>query len=219
MLLLAAVLALAMVSQDVGGTGVGVWNSPPTFVSMSIPDTDTEIAVVINVSDYNGWADIYMVVLTVKDDAGAVVQEVVYKQYPANTSSVRVDTFEETAGSFMKPKNPEDPYSGCRVRRFSGVGWFEDNTTQEVTFLFHPFAGSTIDVLMEDSKGLTSFHEGPFTDRFKDVLPPPPPVFDNPAVPVTISTMVAAVGAAVAVTGRMKSNKMARMVMRMKGGV
>ncbi|GEM_PF-1322118 len=201
-----------MTSPPARSAGIGVYNTPPNFISITITENDG-IVVRVNVSDYNGWEDIYLVNLSVFNNKGVIVEQVTYQQYPANNSNTRIDRFVENTGDYFVPPDPDDPYGTSHVRRYHGVNWFTDNTTQEVVFVFTPFAGSRLHIIVEDTKGYTAEHDGPFTSKYRA-----PPLLENRVIPVAISLLVASIGSTAAVVNRYHANKMARRISQMKGG-
>ncbi|MCD6461367.1 MAG: hypothetical protein J7L61_01330 [Thermoplasmata archaeon] len=204
--------ASLLISETVSGAGVGVWNSPPTFASITVKEDD-RISLYLNVSDYNGWEDIFRVTVDIYNPDGDLVESVIYQQYPSNVSSVRIDEFTEARGEFLIPPDEDNFYAGSHVRRFSGEGWFIDNTTQEIVFIFKPFAGTRMRVVAEDSKGEMGVHQGPFSSKYIAT-----PLVEGAAVPLSISLIVSAVGATLVTVDRYHNNKLAMRLMRMRGG-
>ncbi|MCK4718933.1 MAG: hypothetical protein KAT70_09710, partial [Thermoplasmata archaeon] len=148
-MLLIAVLSVVMLTilpfQEAEGAGVGVWNSPPTFVSMEVRDDNDTITLILNASDYNGWEDIFRINVKVTNETGGIIQEAIYQQYNTNTSNIRTDEFTQPVNSPSQNLIIER----CRVKRFFEEGWFLENTTQQVTFYFKPFGGMYLHIEIE----------------------------------------------------------------------
>ena len=211
-LFLALFSVYVLLLQSVAATGVGVTNVPPTFPSILISEGEDGISIVVNVSDYNGWADIYMVSLVVTDGSQDLLVAS-YKQYLSNTSRNRVDLFEVEYMDSSLQERGVFRQDTSRVRRFSDVGWFEENTMLEITFNFRIFNGRNIRILAEDVGGETAVHVGPFSASHRV-----PTIFDDRAIPFGISIVCGVAAGGIAVFDRLGSNRMARAIARMRSG-
>ncbi len=201
---LSAVLFLPSQSQG-AGTGVGVFNSPPTFVSLSIIDHVDRVGIYVSISDYNGWDDIASVNVRITDSRDRLISNMTYYQY--NADGVRTDSFVDNLGDFLIPPDPNHPTTTSYVERFSGVGWFEDNTTQKMVFMIQPLNGAFINVTAYDRDGASCSFEGPFSAQYSE-----PPIINNITIAVGVSLIAATGASAYAVYGRKNSNKMARKI-------
>lgn len=198
------ILFVPMMSQG-AGTGVGVFNSPPTFVDLSVIDHVDRVGIYASVSDYNGWDDIASVNLKITDNKNRLICNITYYQY--NADGVRTDSFVDNFGSCLISPDPDHPTTTSYVQRFHGVGWFEDNTTQKVVFMIQPLNGAFVNVTAYDKDGAFCTFEGPFSAKYSE-----PPVITNITITIGISLIAATGAAAYAVYGRKESNKMAKRI-------
>lgn len=208
----AALLPVVLAGNASAQTGVGVWNSPPTFTSIDLRDDNEVITLIINVSDYNGWGDLFQVTVEITDQDRVPIQQAVFQQYATNTSTVRIDRFDQPISS----PNLYLDVEMSRVTRYPGTDWYNENNTLGITFVFRPFGGTYIHIKAEDKRGLYAVHDGPFTPKYVGVDLTPPFFGEDTVVPLAISTTVATVGGAAAVVDRRGSNKMARRIERMR---
>ncbi len=193
---------------------VSIYNAPPTFVSVKIQDTGSRIVVVVEVSDYNGWENIYRVDLNVTDSYGNVIESASYLQYPNNESDQRIDEFRDLKGGVLLPQE-------CDVERFpyqppSTGGWGPDwfnATYQRVTFVFKPFSGYRIMLRAYDKKMAYCENIVPFSSEYRV-----PPVIDNPSVSVGISLIVSILAGVAIYMHRRSSNKLAQIAEEKIGG-
>jgi hypothetical protein len=72
--LIFSIIGLLLISSQIltinckaGEAGVGVINVPPKFTLIRIVQQDDFIRVYLTLSDYNSWADIYNVSITLED--------------------------------------------------------------------------------------------------------------------------------------------------------
>lgn len=207
-LVLALSVLLLIPSLSLGaGTGVGVFNSPPTFVDLSIIDHVDRVGIYVSISDYNGWDDIASVNVRIVDAKDRLISNMTYYQY--NSDGSRTDSFVDNLGDYLIPPDPAHPSTTSYVQRYHGVGWFEDNTTQRMVFMIQPLNGAIINVTAYDRDGASCSFEGPFSAQYSE-----PPVINNITVAVGISLITAAAVSSYALYGRRESNKMARRIER-----
>ncbi len=201
--------------QIAKGDGVvTIYNAPPTFVTVKIQDVESRIVMTVDVSDYNGWEDIFRVYVNVTDIYGNIIESALYSQYPSNSSDQRVDTFSDLKGGVLIPEESD-------VQRFpysppSGGGWGKDwfnATYQRMTFVFKPFLGYRIIVTAYDRKEVSCEYVGPFSSQYSVA-----PAMENPTVPIGISLIVAMVAGLLVFQQRRSSNKLARLAEEKIGG-
>jgi hypothetical protein len=91
------ILASVIVPQHAssGQAGVGVINVPPKYGYIRIEEQDNFIRVYLNISDYNSWADINNVTVTI-DNYGTEISTFVFTQYMSLDSYVEINEFSET---------------------------------------------------------------------------------------------------------------------------
>lgn len=78
-----------------GQAGVGVINVPPKYGYIRVEEQDDYIRVYLNISDYNSWADINNVSLTL-ENYGSKISTFLFQQYKSLDSFVEVNEFSET---------------------------------------------------------------------------------------------------------------------------
>lgn len=211
-------LALLMVSGALAPVGEGaeisIYNSPPTFVTFKILDLGERIQVILEISDMNGWEDIWKIYVNVTDIEGNIIESALYQQYMANTSTNRVDLFSELRGNSLIPAESEVerfPFSGVGAGGF-GKDWF-NATYQRMTFIFYPFSGYYIYVEAFDRKLNKCEYSGPFSSAYEE-----PPLIENPMVPLGLSLVIASATGAGIYVHRRHSNKLAQLAEQRVGG-
>ncbi len=80
---------------NAGQAGVGVINVPPKYGYIRVEEQGDYIRVYLNVSDYNSWADVYNVSVTL-DSYGTKMATFVFQQYQSLDSFVESNEFSET---------------------------------------------------------------------------------------------------------------------------
>ncbi|MBN2603426.1 MAG: hypothetical protein JXA91_04775 [Candidatus Thermoplasmatota archaeon] len=80
-----------------GEAGVGVINVPPKFTLIRIVQQDDFIRVYLTLSDYNSWADIYNVSITLEDNGVNRVQ-FLFQQYEDIYSYNSINKFSQSFG-------------------------------------------------------------------------------------------------------------------------
>ena len=78
-----------------GQAGVGVINVPPKYGYIRVEEQGDSIRVYLNISDYNSWADVYNVSVTL-DNYGAKLSTFLFQQYKNLDSFVEINEFSET---------------------------------------------------------------------------------------------------------------------------
>lgn len=191
-------------AQDTNNPGIGVDNDGPSFISTSITETDTNKYVNVQVRDLNGWDDIFSINVTVLDGRGNPICSVSYMQYPNLVStSVAAIIWNETAGGFFDE-------AGSSWNIIPVLPWNTGNTTNiglSVNFAFEKFSGDRIQILVLDRGLLTCATDGPFSAEYT-----PAPEWENVAIPISLSSVVAVFAAGFLVYRRFKNNKVARAV-------
>jgi hypothetical protein len=81
-----------------GQAGVGVINVPPKYGYIRVEEQGEYIRVYLNISDYNSWADINNVSVTL-DKYGSVVSTFLFEQYQSSDSYVELNQFSEYPAS------------------------------------------------------------------------------------------------------------------------
>ena len=155
---LALVVASGLVRAD---SGVGVLNTPPTFLDISVGDADGYIVVNINISDGNGWKDVFLVNVVILDGNGAVVENATYQQHDTNTSyDVVNDKWTDNYGENLAADR-------CAITRYFNTSWYLENNTLNLKFYFDQFQGKTISVTGIDVRHESCISEGPFSSTYR----------------------------------------------------
>ncbi len=78
-----------------GQAGVGVINVPPKYGYIRVEEQGDYVRVYLNISDYNSWADVYNVTVTL-DNYGTKLSMFLFQQYKSLDSFVEINEFSET---------------------------------------------------------------------------------------------------------------------------
>ncbi len=201
-----AILIFNIGSSHVLGQGsIGVDNDGPSFLDIAIEETDVYKYVDVEVRDLNGWNDIFSINITIMGNSDNILSQVCYMQYPNLTStSVAAIIWNETVGNYLVAG--ESGWTPMPV-----APWNPDNAEREiglrVIFAFNKFSGDTVNILVMDKGQLTCEYNGPFSAEYT-----PAPEWENVAIPISLSTMIAVAVAGFMVYRRFKNNKLARAV-------
>lgn len=203
-ILLAVSLQSCIASAQQGG--FGVLNDGPSYLDISILEDETYKSVSVEIRDLNGWNDIFSVNITVLDSQNRALSQVSYSLYPnLNETTVVVPNWDETAGTYFV--EGESGWASFEVVPWTVPENAVMNIGLRVNFTFQKFSGDRILILTTDRGELTCAYDGPFSAEYT-----PAPVWDNVAVPITLSTTVATTGAVFLAYRRFKNNKLARAV-------
>jgi len=220
-LLLVTALVLSFLAYQSGLVSsqgsVGVDNDGPSFTNVTIEENHDHIYVHVSLRDLNGWDDIYLVNLTIRDSNGRAISHVVYRQYSAPSEVTPVIEWVELEGDYL-----DRDYSVWEaVPVYPWNPWAAKYIGLNVTFAFNSFPGETISIVGMD-KGerldptdttnertnlLSCEFEGPFSAEFTA-----PPIVENYVIPIAISFIVAVVGASIMTVRRHYSNKLAKTI-------
>lgn len=88
-------LVLLPLQVEAGQAGVGVINVPPKYGYIRVEEQGDYIRVYLNVSDYNSWADVYNVTVTL-ENYGRKLSTFVFQQYKDFDSFIEINEFSET---------------------------------------------------------------------------------------------------------------------------
>ncbi|MBI5000428.1 MAG: hypothetical protein HZB92_02725 [Euryarchaeota archaeon] len=196
------------------GSGVSVEEVPPAVSELRIEEGDIRTHVNITLQDYNGWSDVFFVVVQVLDADGAVISNVTYRQYSDNATlspPPPTQRFEDLQGGYLLPNE-------CRVWYYGEEeGWYKNRVLMTVLVSFTPFSGKTIRISSYDIHWESTTFVGPFSSNYK-----PPSVLSQwfPDVPpetivtvgIGLSVLVATVVTALIFVRRNFNNRLARMV-------
>jgi hypothetical protein len=85
---------LFFMDASAGQAGVGVINVPPKYGYIRVEEQGDLIRVYLNISDYNSWADINNVSVTI-DKYGMKVSTFLFEQYKGPDSYIEINEFSE----------------------------------------------------------------------------------------------------------------------------
>ncbi len=207
-LALAILISLSQFAYAQSG-GIGVGNDGPSFTEISIEEVDEVIFVDVIVRDLNGWNDIFSINVTVFDEQGGIINRVNFTQYANLTTDVLFGQFNQDKryGDYLNGEFSTSTYVEISP-------WNPENTLVpiglSVRFAYNKFAGDSITIICTDMGEipLSCEHSGPFSAEYT----PPPSFGDNVAIPISLSSAIAAAGALFMVYRRFKNNKLARAV-------
>ena len=210
-LILASTLASVVRAQ---GSGVSVDEVPPAVSELKIEEGDIRTHVNITLQDYNGWSDIYFLVVQVLDANGNIQSNITFSQYTDNetlTPPAPTQRFQDLKGGYLQPNE-------CRVWYYGeDEGWYKNRVLMTVLISFTPFSGKTIQIYSYDIHWEYTTFTGPFSSSYK-----PPSVLSQlfPDVPpetivtvgIGLSVLVATIVTALIFVRRSYNNRLARMV-------
>jgi hypothetical protein len=197
-------ISLSGITQAQQG-GIGVDNDGPSFLDISIIETDDFTFVNVEVRDLNGWNDLFSINVTVLDNQDRPISSVSYMQYTSlSSTSVATILWNQTAGNYLD--RTQSTWTPIPV-----APWNPDNAIVEIglraSFAFQKFSGQSIKILAMDRGQLTCEYNGPFSAEYT-----PAPVFDDVVIPIGLSSIIAGVAAIFMVYRRFNNNKLARAV-------
>ncbi len=197
------------------GSQIGVSNDGPSFISVSIEDDNDLIYIYVSLRDLNGWDDIYVVNVTVFDDQGGPISQVIYRQYRDLSDDTPAIEWEEIEGGYLSREHSTwDPVMIAP--------WNPENTEKQIgldiRFGLESFSGDRITITAWDrgtedpltgERGnlLSCSYDGPFSADFT-----PTPMVRNYVIPLGLSLIIATIGAIFMTWNRYKNNKLARAV-------
>ncbi len=213
-LVIAGIVGISVVSSGAGV--VTIYNTPPTFVNVKILDLGEEIQVVVEVSDMNGWEDIYRVYVNATDSSGNLVESALFSQYSTNSSINLINEFSELRGNSLVVGDQGSDVLRFRTTPAGAGGWSADwfnGTYERITFVFKPFSAYRVHVTALDRKMERCEYSGPFTSEYQE-----PPLIEDPMVPLGLSLVIAAASGTGIYIHRRYSNRIAQLVEEKVGG-
>ena len=202
--LILGILPTALAQQGNTG-GIGVDNDGPSFIDVSITEDNYYKYVDVQVRDLNGWNDIFSVNVTIMGTGESILSQVCYMQYPSlSSTTVATIIWNRTAGDQFV-----EAASGWAL--LAVPPWNPDNAVMEiglrVSFAFNKFSGDKVNIFVMDKGMLTCEVDVPFSAEYI-----PAPEWENVAIPISLSTIVAVAAAGFMAYRRFKNNKLAKAV-------
>ena len=154
MLLLIAIIILFStfftITSSAGKAGVGVLNVSPVQNFIRVTQQDSFIRVYLTVSDYNSWADIFTVTITL-EDYGLQIAEFMFKQYEDESSFVTIDEFSEKSGGKNLLATEK-----CSFDRSDLKDTVSERCNLELLFVFQTTIFNRLNIEVKDREGATA---------------------------------------------------------------
>jgi hypothetical protein len=130
-----------------GQAGVGVINVPPKYGYIRVEQQDDLIRIYLKISDYNSWADIWAVHVTL-DNYGTEIAQFIFQQYKDIDSYVEINEFSEIPeGSHFLVKEK------CFYNKSNEQETVNDRCDLEIRFVFQKTYLTGIHVSILDRVG------------------------------------------------------------------
>jgi hypothetical protein len=149
-ILFMAVLLCSVVlplDANAGQAGVGVINVPPKYGYIRVEEQGDFIRVYLNISDYNSWADVYNVSVTL-DNYGAKQSTFLFQQYKNLDSFVEINEFSETP----KKRHLLD-IEKCFFEKSNGQETIDERCDIAIRFVFQKTFFTGLSIVINDRTG------------------------------------------------------------------
>jgi len=130
-----------------GQAGVGVINVSPKYGHIRVEDQGNSIRVYLNISDYNSWADINNVTVTL-DNYGTKISTFCFQQYQSLDSYVEINQFSETPAA-----NHLLDTEKCFFEKSSEKETIDERCDIAVRFVFQKTSFTGLAVMINDRDG------------------------------------------------------------------
>jgi hypothetical protein len=142
--LCSVVLSLHVIA---GQAGVGVINVPPKYGYIRVEEQGDYIRVYLNISDYNSWADVYNVSVTL-DNYGTKLSTFLFQQYKSLDSFVEINEFSE---------NPINKHlldtEKCFFEKSNAQETIDDRCDIAIRFVFQKTFFTGLSIVINDRAG------------------------------------------------------------------
>jgi hypothetical protein len=129
-----------------GEAGVGVINVPPKYGYIRVEEQGNFIRVYLNISDYNSWADISNVSVTL-DNYGTKLSTFLFEQYASLDSYVEINTFSET------PKGHLLEIEKCFFEKSNEKETIDERCDISIRFVFQKTFFTGLSIVINDRAG------------------------------------------------------------------
>jgi hypothetical protein len=136
----------AMVGQA-GQAGVGVINVPPKYGYIRVEEQDNFIRVYLNISDYNSWADINNVSVTL-DVYGSKLSTFLFQQFKSLDSYMEINEFSETPESMHLLDIPK-----CFFEKSNSKETIDERCNIAIRFVFQKTFFTGLSIVINDRAG------------------------------------------------------------------
>lgn len=142
-------LIISSINVQGGSAGVGVVNVPPEYSDIKIITEEGIKKIYLTISDYNSWADVYNIKVTIKN-AGENSAMFVFRQYKSLASFTPVVEFNEEIG---------DNYlitEECSASHSDKTETISERCLLHIVFAFQPIPHTELTILTKDRGGLSA---------------------------------------------------------------
>ena len=140
-------LVFLPVHTHAGQAGVGVINVPPKYGYIRVEEQGDYVRVYLNISDYNSWADVYNVSVTL-DNYGTRLATFLFQQFKSLDSFVEVNEFSET------PKNRHLlDVEKCYFEKSSKQETIDERCDIAIRFVFEKTFFTGLSIVINDRTG------------------------------------------------------------------
>jgi hypothetical protein len=149
-ILFMAVLLCPVIFQttaNAGQAGVGVINVPPKYGYIRVEEQGNFIRVYLNISDYNSWADISNVSVTI-DNYGTTISTFLFEQYKSVDSFVEINEFSETPKKWHLLENEK-----CYFEKSNQQETVDDRCDIAIRFVFQKTFFTGLSIVINDRAG------------------------------------------------------------------
>lgn len=130
-----------------GQAGVGVINVPPKYGYIRVEEQGDYVRVYLNISDYNSWADVYNVTVTL-ENYGTKLSTFLFQQYKSLDSFVEIDEFSETPN-----KNHLLDLKRCFFEKSSEQETIDQRCDIAIRFVFQKTFFTGLSIVINDRAG------------------------------------------------------------------
>jgi hypothetical protein len=132
-----------------GEAGVGVINVPPKYGYIRVEEQDNFIRVYLNISDYNSWADINNVSVTI-DNYGAQISTFLFEQYKSIDSYVEINKFSEQPNNMHLLDTKK-----CFFEKSDNKETIDERCDISIRFVFQKTYFTGLHIVINDRAGST----------------------------------------------------------------
>jgi hypothetical protein len=140
-------LPILTMSGQAGQAGVGVINVPPKYGYIRVEEQNNFIRVYLNISDYNSWADINNVSVTL-DAYGSKLSTFLFQQFKSLDSYVEINEFSETPESMHLLDIPK-----CFFGKSSSKETIDERCDIAIRFVFQKTFFTGLIIVINDREG------------------------------------------------------------------
>ncbi len=140
-------LIISSINVQAGSAGVGVVNVPPEYSDIKIITEEGIKKIYLTISDYNSWADVYTVKVTIKN-GGETSALFEFRQYTSLASFTPIIEFNEEVG------NNYLIIGECSATHSDNTETISERCLIHIVFAFQPIPQRELMILTKDRGGL-----------------------------------------------------------------